>query len=305
VPSVDRDWRPYSRGQWVYTEYGWTFVADEPWGWAPFHYGRWVYYPPYGWVWIPGDEWAPAWVAWRYGPDYLGWAPLGPFGISLDYYAYPSVWFCVPVRYFHQPSVYRYFVPTSRVLRILRTTYFPGVPRRGFYYSPPAPYVALASRRPVVQVSAKGITPSWVPRGATFRPALVLRTALRSAPVVVTARGWTVSPGTVRGVQLSPRPGAPVGRPWVSPQSSRPARFGPGVSPGHSPYRPGPFGSRSYSGTASTAGKSYRAPSWTSSSRSLGGHSASRGPGGSRSGYSASRSFGSSRSSGGSSRGHR
>jgi hypothetical protein len=32
----------------------------------------------YGWVWVPGTEWAPAWVAWRYTDDYVGWAPLPP-----------------------------------------------------------------------------------------------------------------------------------------------------------------------------------------------------------------------------------
>ena len=34
-----------------------------------------------GWLWIPGTEWAPAWVAWRSddGDDgYVGWAPLPP-----------------------------------------------------------------------------------------------------------------------------------------------------------------------------------------------------------------------------------
>lgn len=40
----DRDWRPYSYGQWVWTsDYGWYWESDEPWGWATYHYGRWVY----------------------------------------------------------------------------------------------------------------------------------------------------------------------------------------------------------------------------------------------------------------------
>ena len=40
---VDQDWRPYAQGIWVYTdEYGWYWVADEPLGWAVFHYGRWL-----------------------------------------------------------------------------------------------------------------------------------------------------------------------------------------------------------------------------------------------------------------------
>ncbi len=76
----DPDWRPYSAGHWVYTEEGWTWVADdsEPWGWATYHYGRWANLDGYGWVWVPGYTWAPAWVSWRYGGGYCGWAPLPP-----------------------------------------------------------------------------------------------------------------------------------------------------------------------------------------------------------------------------------
>ncbi|HZR19586.1 MAG TPA: DUF6600 domain-containing protein, partial [Verrucomicrobiae bacterium] len=57
--------------------------SDEPWGWACFHYGQWVYDPSYGWVWLPGTEWAPAWVVWRQAPDYIGWAPCGPGGVAV------------------------------------------------------------------------------------------------------------------------------------------------------------------------------------------------------------------------------
>lgn len=80
VPSdMPPGWRPYTRGHWVYTDdHGWTWVSNEPWGWATFHYGRWMYDDDYGWVWIPGDVWGPAWVSWRYGDDWIGWAPLSP-----------------------------------------------------------------------------------------------------------------------------------------------------------------------------------------------------------------------------------
>ena len=76
--GVGRDWRPYYYGHWAYTEYGNTWVSDEPWGPSTYHYGRWVQDRHYGWVWIPGNEWGPAWVAWRSGGGYTGWAPLGP-----------------------------------------------------------------------------------------------------------------------------------------------------------------------------------------------------------------------------------
>jgi hypothetical protein len=78
VPAESRGWRPYSDGYWVYTDYGWAWETAEPFGWATYHYGRWVYDPYYGWVWVPGTEWAPAWVAWRADDDWIGWAPLPP-----------------------------------------------------------------------------------------------------------------------------------------------------------------------------------------------------------------------------------
>lgn len=78
---VGDDFVPYeTAGHWTYDD-DYTWVSDYSWGWAPFHYGRWVYAPGYGWEWIPGREYAGAWVSWRYGWDdwaYVGWAPLGP-----------------------------------------------------------------------------------------------------------------------------------------------------------------------------------------------------------------------------------
>jgi hypothetical protein len=73
-----RTWRPYTNGRWVYTDAGWTWVSEEPFGWATYHYGRWARLRNIGWVWVPGDEWAPAWVSWRKSNDYVGWAPLPP-----------------------------------------------------------------------------------------------------------------------------------------------------------------------------------------------------------------------------------
>jgi len=72
------DWRPYYDGNWEYTDYGWSWVSNESFGWATYHYGRWFYDDAYGWAWVPGTEWAPAWVAWRSNDEYVGWAPLPP-----------------------------------------------------------------------------------------------------------------------------------------------------------------------------------------------------------------------------------
>jgi len=71
-------WSPYTVGQWNYTELGWHFTSPEPWGWACYHYGRWIKYRTLGWCWVPGREWAPAWVSWRTSPNHIGWSPLPP-----------------------------------------------------------------------------------------------------------------------------------------------------------------------------------------------------------------------------------
>src|SRR5437773_782354 len=78
--AVSPDWRPYTDGYWAYTDVGWTWVSYEDFGWATYHYGRWVRLEDYGWCWVPGYEWGPAWVSWRTGGNYIGWAPLPPEG---------------------------------------------------------------------------------------------------------------------------------------------------------------------------------------------------------------------------------
>ena len=71
-------WNPYYDGHWVYTDLGWTWVSDYPWGAVPYHYGTWAVDPVFGWVWVPGYVWAPSWVVFTSGPDYIGWAPVPP-----------------------------------------------------------------------------------------------------------------------------------------------------------------------------------------------------------------------------------
>jgi len=119
-------WRPYTRGHWVLTDADWTWVSDENWGWATEHYGRWAYDAGYGWIWVPGDEWAPAWVAWRSGGDYVGWAPLPPqvdvfragFNLEID----PLAFAFVETRYLCEPRVYNRFVPAARNVTIVNIT---------------------------------------------------------------------------------------------------------------------------------------------------------------------------------------
>jgi hypothetical protein len=74
-------WQPYTTGHWAYVgPWGWTWVDEAPWGYAPFHYGRWVMWQG-RWGWVPGPPavrpiWAPAFVA------FVGGGPGFSFGVS-------------------------------------------------------------------------------------------------------------------------------------------------------------------------------------------------------------------------------
>lgn len=79
-PSIakSKGWRPYTVGNWIHTNHGWTWNSSEPFGNITYHYGRWANDPDAGWLWVAGSQWAPSWVAWRYGTEFIGWAPLPP-----------------------------------------------------------------------------------------------------------------------------------------------------------------------------------------------------------------------------------
>ena len=76
-------WRPYTDGYWTYTDGGWMFVSNESFGWAVYHYGRWTKLQDIGWAWVPGTEWAPAWVTWRESkPDAASGTPATDAPVS-------------------------------------------------------------------------------------------------------------------------------------------------------------------------------------------------------------------------------
>ncbi|MBP8080950.1 MAG: hypothetical protein KAY12_02230, partial [Arenimonas sp.] len=112
--QVDSNWAPYRDGQWIWQEpWGWTWVDNAPWGFAPSHYGRWANFSN-GWGWIPGPRnyrpmYAPALVVFiggsgwsislsRGGDVSIGWFPLGPrdvymppYQASRDYFSQVNV----------------------------------------------------------------------------------------------------------------------------------------------------------------------------------------------------------------------
>lgn len=98
--AVPLNWAPYRVGHWEWiAPWGWTWVDDAPWGFAPFHYGRWAQIG-LRWAWVPGrlaarPVYAPALVVFvggsRDGVNWqisigsnglaqpgIGWFPLAP-----------------------------------------------------------------------------------------------------------------------------------------------------------------------------------------------------------------------------------
>jgi hypothetical protein len=131
--NVGAEWRPYTDGHWVFTDAGWTWLSDEPFGWATYHYGRWVNVVSTGWVWVPDTEWGPAWVSWRRSPRHIGWAPLPPeaqfrptITISAWADAYydigPGFYSFVDVRQFGAPRLREVVLPPRENITIINET---------------------------------------------------------------------------------------------------------------------------------------------------------------------------------------
>lgn len=103
--AVPVGWVPYRDGRWTWiAPWGWTWVDNAPWGYAPSHYGRWVMVNS-RWCWAPGRRiarpvWAPALVGWIGGSNWnlsftsgghrhrpaQGWYPLSPHDEFIPYY---------------------------------------------------------------------------------------------------------------------------------------------------------------------------------------------------------------------------
>jgi hypothetical protein len=89
--GVATGWVPYSCGSWTWiAPWGWTWVGCEPWGFAPFHYGRWEH-RGIRWGWIPGSPvvrpiYSPAMVAFVGGTGVAAWFALGPHDTYVPWY---------------------------------------------------------------------------------------------------------------------------------------------------------------------------------------------------------------------------
>jgi hypothetical protein len=134
VAVSDSSWRPYADGHWVWTDRGWCWVSNENFGWATYHYGRWIRVAGVGWVWVPGDKWAPAWVSWRHtdDDDYVGWAPLPPESVGVNFGVHswcdsyydigPAAFAFIQIRDFCRPSYREFFAPAQENFTIINRT---------------------------------------------------------------------------------------------------------------------------------------------------------------------------------------
>lgn len=200
---VGADFAPYvSRGHWALTaDEDWIWVSDYPFGWAVFHYGRWVWIPGQGWAWVPGRTYANAWVVWRVpspGYAYVGWAPMPPSWGWYNGYAY-SIWWSPPLPYVFCPSAYAFDYRVH--YHIVRDRRLVGdIARNSRVY--PTPYHAPAHPRiggsgPGVRTAA--VPTAGVPRGPQMAAARVPAQALpstRTAPPPNAARFAGPSPNT-------------------------------------------------------------------------------------------------------------
>ena len=165
--ATSADWRPYTDGYWAYTDVGWTWVSYEDFGWATYHYGRWVRLEDYGWCWVPGYEWGPAWVSWRTGGNYIGWAPLPPEGrgeivyesrpitghVDVEFGIGPAYYNFIDVRFIGEPVLRGHFydynqnvVYISNTVNVTNITYNNSVV---YNYGPDYAVLSRYSTRPI------------------------------------------------------------------------------------------------------------------------------------------------------------
>jgi hypothetical protein len=218
VPTaVAADWAPYSAGHWAWVRpWGWTWIDDAPWGFAPFHYGRWVHVHN-NWCWTPGARvprpvYAPALVAWvgapqanmsAIGAPAVGWFALGPREVYVPGYRVSPRY----ARNVNAPSV-------SSVAQITAVFSNPQAPREFVNRREPraitvVPAAVMTERRPVAAAAAQLRQAPWVRELAT-QPAksTALLAPLVAAPALPPRnrdpRSVQPPPAVLSGAQIAP-----------------------------------------------------------------------------------------------------
>ncbi|GAB0112791.1 DUF6600 domain-containing protein [Acidisoma sp. C75] len=249
-PQVASNWVPYRDGRWAYIQpWGWTWVDNDPWGFAPFHYGRWAEFGG-RWGWVPAPAIDPGYRYASYQPVYapalvtflgiaagavtaaalssgsIGWAPLG---LREPYY--PP--YAVPPRYFnaynrpYMPDYNRFYQQNITVVNnridyrnaqiINNQQSFNIVNRRGATF---APVAAMVGSRPIGP-EAHALPPGA--RLAPFTPGALPRQLPRP-----TAATWGLTPALAAREHLPPGPPGAAPRPPAPGPAIRAGAFAPG-----------------------------------------------------------------------------
>ncbi len=268
--EVAADWAPYRNGYWAQVG-GWgpTWVDYAPWGYAPSHYGRWVFIGN-RWAWTPGAYvarpfWAPALVGWTGGAAWsfsvnagapvYGWVPLAWGEAYRPWWGRCSngCW----QRYNRPYAVNVNVRPSAPPARYVNLT-APG----GMTAMPASAFVA---RRPVTQnmVAVSGGIASQAP---SLTSAPIVRSDLGRIPVSRTPGGAPPPASTFYRTGIDRTPGA-VGSPAAPgattavPPGSRPVGAGTPLSP-RNPVSSGGLGGQGSGGSAVVAAPpSMRPPS--------------------------------------------
>lgn len=87
------DWQPYYYGHWREINGTLFWIPEESWGWVPYHLGIWVWDKKHGWLWIPGNAFAPAWAAWNFYRGFFAWRPWSVWDwYSVGTYSHNYFW---------------------------------------------------------------------------------------------------------------------------------------------------------------------------------------------------------------------
>ena len=118
--AVAADWAPYRTGHWAWVApWGWTWIGHESWGFAPFHYGRWVRVHG-AWAWAPGTRIARP----TYAPALVGWVGTPGGGVSVSIGSAPTVgWFPLAPREVYVP----FYRSSHQHVRVVNAPHVPHI----------------------------------------------------------------------------------------------------------------------------------------------------------------------------------
>ena len=194
-------WAPYRFGQWVWiAPWGWTWVDDAPWGYAPFHYGRWIMWNS-AWCWVPG----PRYVRPVYGPALVGWVG-GPRGGVTVGVGVTVGWFPLAPREVYVPGyhVSETYVRNVNITNttIVNNTYITNVYRNNVTN---IHYVHATSGAVTAVPQSVFTSGQHVARHVVPVPREVLSSAVTTAaPPIVPSRQSVLGPGAGRAVPHPP-----------------------------------------------------------------------------------------------------